>query len=339
MVDLDHTLAVARHWGGLPADTVVVEVEPADCSFGLGFSDELAEVFDPIVAVVRELVGDLRAEPVAPVPHDPATEEQPRPSVGLAGLVTYAARHEEARLVGGTGGHEPLGPADSLGLATAGRCRPWSTGVGSGSDWCEVIPLDDHHLAVVAGDVPGRGAEAVATMSELRAAVRAYAAIDGHSPALVMSHLDQLAAARRLEGTATLVYLTVDVASADIRLSNAGHCPPLLLGATRSAARFLREASSPPLGRCAGEARPEAVVRPSADSTLVVFSDGLVASGSRPLPDGLEVLRRAAGEGPDEIDRFCDHLLRSCLAGMRRDDDVSLLAVALPSGDRSRHSR
>ncbi|MGI8810086.1 MAG: hypothetical protein ACR2KK_20025 [Acidimicrobiales bacterium] len=35
LVDVDHTLAMARQWGGLPVDTVVIEVEPAETGFGL----------------------------------------------------------------------------------------------------------------------------------------------------------------------------------------------------------------------------------------------------------------------------------------------------------------
>jgi hypothetical protein len=31
VVDIDHTLAVARHFGALPSETVIIEVEPADC--------------------------------------------------------------------------------------------------------------------------------------------------------------------------------------------------------------------------------------------------------------------------------------------------------------------
>ena len=39
IIDLDHTLAVVRYWKGFPPDTVVIEVEPGDRAFGLGFSD------------------------------------------------------------------------------------------------------------------------------------------------------------------------------------------------------------------------------------------------------------------------------------------------------------
>lgn len=113
LVDLDHTLAVARHWGELPVDTVVIEVEPADTSFGLGFSDEMAACIDPILDMVREELGGLadgvglRPDFVAAQPPmeaavgahvlatDPRAEE---PSEAMTELVGYARDHSEARL-------------------------------------------------------------------------------------------------------------------------------------------------------------------------------------------------------------------------------------------------
>ncbi len=57
IIDLDHTLAVCRYWKVFPQDTVVIEVEPADRAFGLGFSEEVETSVDPILAMVREEVG------------------------------------------------------------------------------------------------------------------------------------------------------------------------------------------------------------------------------------------------------------------------------------------
>lgn len=57
IIDLDHTLAVCRYWKAFPEDTVVIEVEPADRAFGLGFSEEVEASVDPILAMVREEVG------------------------------------------------------------------------------------------------------------------------------------------------------------------------------------------------------------------------------------------------------------------------------------------
>ncbi len=57
VIDLDHTLAVVRYWKGFPADTVVIEVEPGDRGFGLGFSDEVEASVDEVLALIRREVG------------------------------------------------------------------------------------------------------------------------------------------------------------------------------------------------------------------------------------------------------------------------------------------
>ena len=62
IIDLDHTLAIIRYWKALPEDTVVIEVEPADRSFGLGFSSEVEASVEPILAMVREEVGAIAEE-------------------------------------------------------------------------------------------------------------------------------------------------------------------------------------------------------------------------------------------------------------------------------------
>ncbi|CAN5496845.1 hypothetical protein BH20ACT2_BH20ACT2_00830 [soil metagenome] len=62
IIDLDHTLAVVRYWGAFPADTVVIEVEPGDRSFGLGFTDEVEAAVDTVLDMVREEVGAAPAK-------------------------------------------------------------------------------------------------------------------------------------------------------------------------------------------------------------------------------------------------------------------------------------
>jgi hydrogenase maturation protease len=53
IIDLDHTLAVVRYWQGFPDDTVVIEVEPEDRSFGLGFSEPVAAAVPRVLDLVR----------------------------------------------------------------------------------------------------------------------------------------------------------------------------------------------------------------------------------------------------------------------------------------------
>jgi hydrogenase maturation protease len=61
VIALDNTLVVTRHFGALPDEVVVVEVEPAVHEFGDAFSDAVAGVFDGVC----ELVARLATEPDA----------------------------------------------------------------------------------------------------------------------------------------------------------------------------------------------------------------------------------------------------------------------------------
>jgi hydrogenase maturation protease len=345
LVDLDHTLAVARHWGGLPVDTVVIEVEPADCSFGLGFSEELASAFDPVLAMVRHELGctgdaamlapDVGVEDLVtgePGPEAlPATQETQEIDVSheLASLVGYARQHAGARLELHRGPTPVDGLSETPGVMMAGRCRPWGVFLANGSDWFDTFPLGDEGVAAVMGDVVGRGFEATAAMTDLRAAVRAYSVLNGDSPALVVGHLDRLAAATGVGDNATLIYLTLRSRTGEVRFTNAGHCPPLLLGGDDVSGRFLYDPHSGPLGAAGDVERPEARVQLAPGATLLLFTDGLVRSEVRPMADGLEKVRQVASGGPTPLEDLCDHVIVECSDGLRADDDICLLAMRL----------
>jgi hydrogenase maturation protease len=328
VVDIDHTLAVARHYGALPSETVIIEVEPADCSFGPGFSDELAASFDAIVTLVREELDSLGDDLFAGHPDTAETIEDPEPSSGLMALVGYARQHEEARLTSRHRGPGIVGTAvESGGLSVAGRSRPWAVNLGTGGgDWFDVIPLQDGWCGCLVGDVTGRGVEATAEMADLRAAVRAYAIQDGCFPGRALDHLDRLAGVTGLGRGAALVYVAYRPATGELRLSNAGNCPPLLLS-TDGAARLLRDAAGPPLGGPGQGPRPQARCSVPEASTILLFTDGLVTTAAGSTADGLERLRRAASLQSPDLDGLCDHVLDACTSGVRRDDDLCLLAV------------
>lgn len=338
IVDVDHTLALARHYGALPAETIIIEVEPADCSFGLGFSEELAAAFESIVALVREELGcsgedwiarDLEFEQssIGDVSQltTPAADDG-QPSSGLEGLIQYARRHEQARLVAR---QRQASSTDGVlrhnGLAATGRSRPWGVKVLEGGDWFDVIPLEEGWFGCIVGDVPGRGVEAAAAMADLRAAVRAYAVTDGERPASMLERLDRLALATGLGAGASLVYVAYRPVTGQLRLSNAGHCPPLVLQPDR-ASEFLGAAVGPRLGRGPGAGRPEARVDIAAGSMLLLFTDGLLGSRSDAPAGRLESLRRTVALGPSELEELCDHVLDVCLSEIRPDDDICLLA-------------
>jgi serine phosphatase RsbU (regulator of sigma subunit) len=164
-------------------------------------------------------------------------------------------------------------------------------------------------------------------MSELRAAVRAYAVLEGDSPARVVCHLDRLAEATGLGDQARLVYLSLQPATGEIRLSNAGNCPPLVLYGDAPGGSFVDAARSAPLGAMAGADRSETKLRLARGSTLLLFTDGLVESRATSRAEGLERLRRAALEAPHGLEDLCDHVVHVCSSVIRRDDDICLLGV------------
>ena len=314
----DHTLSLARQWGGLPADTVVIEVEPADTGYGPGFSEELVGAFDPMLDLVRAELAPMDFDDVEP-PAPAGPEAWADDGGAMAGLVGYARDHARAR-------RSKSSPAVVDGVDLAGRVEPWGVFTDCGGDWYDVLPLEGGRTAVVVGDVPGRGVEASVAMTEVRAAVRAFAAVEGESPARVVHHLDGLAHTSGLGQGARLLYLVLDPGAGVVRFVSAGGCPPLVLDGV-SEPSFVDGAMSGPIGEPGGGGRPEASLDLGIRQTVLLYTGGLVESRSVPRAIGMERLRQVAGEAPFALDTLCDRVLAACTDGLRRDDDICLVAV------------
>jgi len=69
VIALDNTLVVVRHFGALPDEVIVVEVEPAVHEFGDTFSDIVGRQLDSVCKLVRLLA--TRDEAVAQLPRAP----------------------------------------------------------------------------------------------------------------------------------------------------------------------------------------------------------------------------------------------------------------------------
>ena len=71
----------------------------------------------------------------------------------------------------------------------------------------------------------GRGVDAAAAMSQVRAALRAIIAVDP-DPATVMSRLDLLFERFPTEQLVSLVYAVADPARGELEMTSAGHPAP-----------------------------------------------------------------------------------------------------------------
>src|SRR5205807_1958171 len=99
----------------------------------------------------------------------------------------------------------------------------------------DVIQLSGGRVALVVGDVVGRGLQASATMGRLRTAVRAFADID-LMPDELLTHLDDVVirlqheeARDRDEFSATCLYAIYDPVSRLCSMASAGHVPPAVV--------------------------------------------------------------------------------------------------------------
>ncbi|GAA2823957.1 PP2C family protein-serine/threonine phosphatase [Kitasatospora paracochleata] len=222
------------------------------------------------------------------------------------------------------------------GLRLAARCRPAALERSAGSDWYDAVALPDGTLGVTVGSVlgdgpgahPGSAPGAAAAMGRVRAALRAYAVLEGEDPVSVLGDLELLLKTTEPTRSATAVYACVSPEDRQVSLAGAGHCPPVLVN--RYGADFVETSLSAPLGMLSCWEAPGVDFTAEPGDVLVLYTEGLARCLGPTLHAGQAALRRAAADAPRDVrldpGALCDHLLAQVGDGPRRDDLV-LLAV------------
>jgi serine phosphatase RsbU (regulator of sigma subunit) len=216
---------------------------------------------------------------------------------------------------------------DCEGLEIAARYQPVSAGVDIGGDWYNVFLLRDGAVGLVMGDVAGHDVAAATVMGQLRTAVQAYA-LEGHRPADVLRLVNEMTLQLSTIEFATCVYAVLDADRTTLRVANAGHYPPLLVGSDRPPQFLDGEPTGPPLGAMAGFGYTETCYPLPEAFRILLFTDGLVERRGADLDEALHRLAEQADVPTDDLQAFCDHILSTCLNTSTQSDDVALLAVA-----------
>jgi serine phosphatase RsbU (regulator of sigma subunit) len=212
-----------------------------------------------------------------------------------------------------------------LGLELAHRYLPASDLTGVGGDWYDVIPLPGCRTALVVGDVMGHGTRAAATMGQLRTAVRTLAALD-LSPDDVLFRLDQMARDMEDAQFATCVYAVYDPVSRHCAMARAGHVPPIMVGPDGQAV-VLDLPPGLPLG-IGGERFCVRELTVPAESTLALYTDGLVESRERDIDTGLAALCAKLAERHESLEETGAVAIETLRPGADRDD-IALLLVRI----------
>jgi PAS domain S-box-containing protein len=222
-------------------------------------------------------------------------------------------------------GELPSHPAFGIAVAYS----PAEAGLAVGGDWYDGFWVGDETVALVVGDVVGRGIGAAATMGQLRSALRALAST-GVGPGRVLELLDAYARRHGFGQMTTCVYAELHLPSRELRYACAGHPPPLM-ALPGEAPVMLSAGRSLPLdvfGLAAGP-RPEGREQLEPGATVLLFTDGLIERRGEPITDGLESLAVALADRRAEPVTALVHALLEDLRDPELADDVCVLAVRL----------
>jgi PAS domain S-box-containing protein len=203
-----------------------------------------------------------------------------------------------------------------------------------GGDFLGMLERDNGSLALVIGDVAGRGADAAGIGALLRSAW--LASVHGGTPVHEIPRvLDRLLESQlRGEGTfVTACFVEIDRSARELQVVSAGHDPPLLISQDSTCSVEIRTGRA--LGLKGPRVWPLQHVSLPARPALLLYTDGLSESRQR---------RPSARLGPDALiaridsarvfsrppQQALDDLLQTVLpedvAGL--DDDLAVILVA-----------
>jgi serine phosphatase RsbU (regulator of sigma subunit) len=200
-----------------------------------------------------------------------------------------------------------------------------------GGDFYDFIPLDDHTLGVMVGDVTDKGVPAAIFMAQTRALLRAEAVRAG-SPRDVLQRVNQHLLDMNQQGLfATVLYGVLEAVRGEFSYARAGHEPPMLCDAD-GALLPLNRGGGQPLGILDEPLLDEQRVSIPRGGTLLLYTDGVTESRNEQRAIWGEArlgaaLRAQVGAPAQEV---CDKLLEAVLTHQGRAsqfDDVTLVAI------------
>jgi serine phosphatase RsbU (regulator of sigma subunit)/anti-sigma regulatory factor (Ser/Thr protein kinase) len=211
------------------------------------------------------------------------------------------------------------------GAVLASRYLPGGGPADIGGDWYDAVALPGGELALVIGDVVGKGVQAAAMMGQVRNALRAYL-LEGFPPDEAIGRLNRLVLGLDADHVATLVCVRFEPRTGRLRFASAGHLPPVLVGRDGDVSFLHDEALGPPVGTQPDVAYAGRQIRIRPGSRLLLYTDGLLADRRRGIEAGLRVLTADAGRPADTVEDLLEHVL-SQAGRADRHDDVALLGL------------
>jgi phosphoserine phosphatase RsbU/P len=192
-----------------------------------------------------------------------------------------------------------------------------------GGDWYDVFTLPSGELGVVIGDVAGSGLQAAVIMGRMRSALRAYA-LETRDPGEVLDRLDRKMQHFEPNAMATVLYAVFDPGLDPMRVSLAGHFPPVI-AQPGQATELVSAESGMLIGAAAGVRRPVTTVPVPPGTLLCFYTDGLVERPGEVIDEGLARLCQAVTAEPPDL--ACSAVMRALVGSEPARDDIALLML------------
>ncbi len=218
----------------------------------------------------------------------------------------------------------PMLPGFSLGA----RLIPARSVAG---DFYDFLPLSDHRVGIMIGDVTDKGVPAAIFMAQVHAFLRAEAERD-LEPVTVLQNVNRHLMQMSQHGLfVTVLYGILNNQSGEFTYARAGHELPLLCSAEQDA-HLLPKSTGQPLGIFEEPELDQGAIHLTPAARLLLYTDGVTdeydSQGNAYGLIGLiaDIQCRAA----PSAQATCDYILEQALehlAGTSQDDDITLVAI------------
>lgn len=196
-----------------------------------------------------------------------------------------------------------------------------------GGDFYDFILLSPRKVAIVIGDVQGKGIEAAVTTVTTKFAVRDLAPRH-KSPADVVHILNKICQRElSLEQFITMVYLVLDLRTGDISYAGAGHHPPIICGP--GGCREFTE-NGPALGIYEDAQYAVGTARLEPGEALALYTDGIVEARTGANLFGLERVEEIVTENIEaQAQLICELVYSRAVdfSGQKLHDDLALVVI------------
>jgi hypothetical protein len=222
----------------------------------------------------------------------------------------------------------PTQPFERNGISICSHMRPANT---VGGDYHDIIELQPGSVAVVMGDVAGKGMPAALLMAMLQGSLRTLISAGFRSGELIAKLNDYLCANIPANSLVTLFYGELDTAAGKLRYVNAGHNAPFLIRGDPCCVRL--DSNATVLGAFPGLWFDVAGTCMNPGERMLLFTDGIPEASNRNEEEYGEARIEAflkANHGLPQ-DALVQSLIQDVLAfcgDSRPRDDMTLMSIS-----------